>query len=81
MNVPYGCIDTFTFKIHYLHPILEISNFLQAKLNSRLFSNKWHAIEIKCTYYALIFLKKKIKHILVNESQLPSINYHCTPLN
>jgi hypothetical protein len=37
MNIAYRCIDTFTVKVHDLHPVLKITNFLETK--KRCFSN------------------------------------------
>ena len=53
MNIAYRCIDTFTVKVHDLHPVLEISNFLQM-LNmdaSAATTSTWFALKILYTNY------------------------------
>jgi hypothetical protein len=29
VNIAYGCIDTFTIEVHDLHPVLDVSDFLE----------------------------------------------------
>ena len=62
MNIAYRCIDTFTVKVHDLHPVLEISNFLEMKLKIRCFSNSKKATILDWMFsYMRWFIYGKMK--------------------